>query len=324
MSPVLPWQQAAWQRMLAAVEQDRLGHALLFSGPEGVGKRNFAEQLVARLLCNAPQAEGAACGQCNACIQREAGSHPDVIRVQPEEGKREISVRVIRALAEKLSLSRHYQSPRVALVDPADALNASSINALLKMVEEPPAATHLIFISESLQRLAPTLRSRCQITRFGIPDREQSLRWLQEQGASDADAQQAMDDGGGAPLAAVEWLEKDAQGQSAGWRKLLQAVAQGQILPSKAAGDIGKELPGEFLSWWQRLLQGQLKQCLLDPNADPRAADALVRIAEETREGRRHIEGNVAPQMVLESIFVLWWRAHRGRILTVTSNRGSG
>lgn len=324
MSPVLPWQQSAWQRMLAAIEQDRLGHALLFSGPEGVGKRDFAEHLVARLLCNAPQPDGAACGQCNACIQREAGSHPDVIRVRPEEGKREISVRVIRALAEKLSLSRHYQSPRVALIDPADALNTNSINALLKMVEEPPAFTHLIFISERPQRLAPTLRSRCQMTRFGIPDRAQALDWLLEQGATEAEAQQAMDDGGGAPLAAHEWLEDEAREQSGVWRKLLSAVAQGQILPSKAAGDIGKDSSSDFLCWWQRLLQGQLKQCLLDPDTDPRAADALVRIAEETREGRRHIEGNVAPQMVLESIFVLWWRAHRGRILTVTSNRGSG
>ena len=323
-SDILPWHEAIWARMQASVKANRLGHALLFSGPAGVGKRSFAASLTASLLCTQAGANGLACGACNACIQRESGSHPDLIRVQPEEGKKEIGVAVIRALGEKLSLSRHYQSPRVAIIDPADALNTASINALLKMVEEPPAYTHLIFISERPLRLAPTLRSRCQMTRFGVPEASQALGWLETQGVAAQDAEQALADGGGAPLSARYWLQDEPREQSAAWRKLLAGVAQGRVLPHKAGADVGKEYAAEFLLWWQRQLQQQLKTQLQGPADSPKAADALVRIAEETREGRRNLEGNVAPQMVLESIFVLWWRAHRSRVLSAQSTRGNG
>lgn len=321
---ILPWHQAIWARMQASVQAKRLGHALLFSGPAGVGKRSFASSLTASLLCTQPGDNGRACGSCNACIQRDSGSHPDLIRVQPEEGKKEIGVSVIRALGEKLSLSRHYQSPRVAIIDPADALNTASVNALLKMVEEPPAHTHLIFISERPLRLAPTLRSRCQMTRFGVPDAAQALAWLKTQGVAAQEAEQALADGGGAPLAARYWLEEEPREQSASWRKLLAGVAQGRVLPHKAGAEVGKEHAAEFLLWWQRQLQQQLKGQLQGPADSPKAADALVRIAEETREGRRNLEGNVAPQMVLESIFVLWWRAHRSAVLSAQSTRGNG
>lgn len=320
----LPWQAAIWQRMQASIAADRLGHALLFSGPAGVGKRQFAEALTASLLCTAPQEQGLACGQCNACIQRQTGSHPDLLRVRPEEGKREIGVGVIRALSEKLSLSRHYKSPRVAIIDPADALNNASTNALLKLVEEPPAFTHMLFVSERPLRLAATLRSRCQMSRFGVPPVATARQWLEAQGADAEAAEQALADGGGAPLAARYWLEDEPREQSAAWRKLLTGVAQGRLLPHKAASDLGKEQIADFLNWWQRQLQLQLKAVLLAPEAPSRAADALVRIAEETREGRRNLEGNVAPQMVLESIFVLWWRAHRSRVLSAQSTRGNG
>ena len=89
----------------------------------------------------------------------------------------------------------------------------------------------------------------------------------------------------------------------------------------------GSELrsSGKFLRPQQkRQLQQQLKGQLQGPADSPKAADALVRIAEETREGRRNLEGNVAPQMVLESIFVLWWRAHRSAVLSAQSTRGNG
>ena len=96
------------------------------------------------------------------------------------------------------------------------------------------------------------------------------------------------------------------------------------MLPHKAGAEVGKEHAAEFLLWWQRQLQQQLKGQLQGPADSPKAADALVRIAEETREGRRNLEGNVGPQMVLESIFVLWWRAHRSAVLSAQSTRGNG
>ncbi|EWH03862.1 hypothetical protein Q427_00810 [Halomonas sp. BC04] len=100
----LPWQSERWRRFLSQYQSGRLPHALLLSGPRGVGKQQFAEALIARLLCVTPGQ--AACGHCHGCHMLAAGYHPDLLRVSPEEGKRQIRIDPF-ARSTPLSPRRH-------------------------------------------------------------------------------------------------------------------------------------------------------------------------------------------------------------------------
>ena len=91
---VLPWHQATWQQLVRLANSGRMPHALLISGAHGVGKQQLAEALIARTLCAQPGEQ--ACGQCHSCAMLASGYHPDLLRVSPEEGKRQIRIDPVR------------------------------------------------------------------------------------------------------------------------------------------------------------------------------------------------------------------------------------
>lgn len=163
--------EAHWRRLVAAAAAGRLAHALLLAGPRGAGKSEFANALAGWLLCEAEPAQRP-CGTCRSCVQVAAGGHPNLLRLAPQEDKRDIAIEDIRDTVARLHLSSHYGQAKIALVDPADALNVNGVNALLKTVEEPPPRTHVVFVAELWRTLPPTLRSRCQILRFPRPAEE--------------------------------------------------------------------------------------------------------------------------------------------------------
>ncbi len=179
-----PWLEDAWQRLIALGE--RLPHAVLFVGPPGVGKRDLAEALAARLLCRAPRADGHACGECAGCALRLSGNHPDLMRVEPAaadadaevepdaKGRKssQIVIDQIRDVQEALTVTGHQSARRVIIVDPADAMNAFTANALLKLLEEPPTGCLLMLVSSAPRRLLPTIRSRCQQWAIARPSPE--------------------------------------------------------------------------------------------------------------------------------------------------------
>jgi DNA polymerase-3 subunit delta' len=172
----------------------RIPHALLFHGPEGVGKRTVAERLAISLLCERPGADGAACGSCAACVKAAHGNHPDLLvttrlpKAEPKGGtepddetegegsgdlKAWIVVDQVRELAQHAAYAPREGRRRVFLVDPADRMNAAAQNALLKTLEEPPGRALIILISARPHVLFPTVRSRCSQLGFAAmePDR---------------------------------------------------------------------------------------------------------------------------------------------------------
>jgi DNA polymerase-3 subunit delta' len=141
----------------------RLPHAMIFSGPEGVGKRTAALGLVRALNCSEP---GAACEQCVSCRKILRGVHPDVQTTTLLPEASEIKVEQIRELRSRLSLQPSEGRVHACLIDPAGRLSAGAANALLKVLEEPPPATFFFLVATNAADLLTTVRSRCQIYQF--------------------------------------------------------------------------------------------------------------------------------------------------------------
>lgn len=203
-----PWQAQVWQHLNQ--DHQRLPHALLLHGRAGIGKYDFARSLSQSLLCLDKSVSGHACGVCSSCNWFNENSHPDFRLLSPEQEaeaesesvstkktkkKTQISVVQIRELSGFLSLSSHRSNGvRIVLIHPAEALNVASANALLKMLEEPATGVIFILVAHQLQRLLPTIISRCQKVNMPMPDESQSLAWLDEQGVANAAQQLAYFD----------------------------------------------------------------------------------------------------------------------------------
>jgi len=150
----------AKEQLRRALARDRLAHAVLITGPEGVGKQRLARALMALMACEGEGAEP--CGQCAGCRQQAAGSHPDLRVLEIPPGKKEIRVEAVRELRSFVQLSPLTARRKVAIINDAHALNVNAQNALLKTLEEPPPRSLLILITHAPGALLPTVRSRCQ------------------------------------------------------------------------------------------------------------------------------------------------------------------
>lgn len=153
----------------AAVANDRLAHALLFAGPDGVGKRSMAMALAAWLQCEI-RGPTDACGECAACRQIAASSHPDVQVVTVPTGKKEIGVDRMRDIKRFMQMQPLLGTIKVAIIDDAPLLTVAAQNALLKTLEEPPSRSLLILVANNPDALLPTVRSRCQRLHFFAVD----------------------------------------------------------------------------------------------------------------------------------------------------------
>lgn len=182
LSDVL-YQDGPQQYVQRAMRSGRLPHALIFAGPDGVGKQMFAERLATLLLCkSAAEKEGAidACGACPSCVLSGAGTHPDYHVVYRKLNKyhpnptirnrkaTQLSIDVIRHfLIAPVGMRPSHAEHKVFVIQEAERMNVEAQNAMLKTLEEPPNNSHLILIARSADSLLETIRSRCQIVRFG-------------------------------------------------------------------------------------------------------------------------------------------------------------
>ncbi|MFP5417567.1 MAG: DNA polymerase III subunit delta' [Gammaproteobacteria bacterium] len=245
MSAVYPWLEPAWTRLLAT--RARPAQALLLAGPRGVGKGALARAWAQALLCESPQADGAACGACPACHWFTTGAHPDfrLLTLQEKttkEGETRLATAIevdqAREMVDFVQLSTYRAGSRVVLVDPANSLNPAAANALLKVLEEPPLNTVFLLVSDQPRQLLPTIRSRCTRLDVGLPSTERALQWLADKQLDDAASLLAL--AGGAPLGALDW----AEGSDLDARRLiLDGLSQPARLDPVALADRWKAVP---------------------------------------------------------------------------------
>ncbi len=320
-----PWQAPLFAQL--ASRRQHLPHALLLHGRAGLGKTDFALHFAQSLLCETPQADGAACTRCAACGWFEAGHHPDFRWVSlqeedaseeegPGEGKTrkaptQITVDAIRALSGFMTTSTHRQGKRIVLIAPADALNVNAANALLKTLEEPLPGTLFLLVSDEPGRLAATIRSRCQNVRFNLPPVAEAQAWLAAQGVESAPLFLAL--AGGAPLEARRLALQDA-GQRAALLQLLSnpAASLGQLSEQAA------RMPTpEWIGWLQRWAHDLLEQKLAgQPRYHLDFSEALARMAQradlydllawerQLRDARRLANHPLNARLLAESLLV--------------------
>lgn len=262
------WQQALWDRLWR--EGGLNHHALLMQGRAGMGKRDFAYALAQSLLCeNADPQSHQACGTCDACHWFSQGNHPDFRLVEPasmqeesadsdgdeaktadkpdKKASSQISIAQIRELESFVSVSTHRDGYRVILLHPAEAMNANAANAILKMLEEPPADTRFLLVTSEPKRLLPTVVSRCRRLEMPAPEKSVAARWLAQQGVDHPDSLLAQS--GDAPLVALKLADAEYQSSRREW---LQGLAQGKSTPFMMLAESQQKQPlAQPVNWMQ-------------------------------------------------------------------------
>lgn len=190
---------AVFDRFARALARGRLASTYLLVGPEGVGKRTAALALASHLLClRPPRDPRSGCGACDSCRLAAAGTHPDLHVVTRPPGKSSLGIELFigdqehrhrTGLCHDVALRPMVASRRVAVIDGAELLGVEAANSLLKTLEEPPPRSVFFLVSGSFARLLPTIRSRCQVVRFGpLSDDEVARVLVATQASTDGPA----------------------------------------------------------------------------------------------------------------------------------------
>jgi len=272
---IAPWLAPLWR----SLDHTQFPNAILLHGQSGIGKFAFAVELAKSLLCESADHAAKPCNHCEACHWFDTGNHPDFISLVPEthrkllphadydseEGvkkgratrdvedaessekkeKKNISIEETRSAIEGLGIGSHRGGNRIILIYPLEMLRSDSANTLLKSLEEPPANTIFILLANRVDRVLPTIRSRCRLLSAPRPDREQGLAWLRSQLSTieglkitAPDIETIYDEQGGAPYDVLNSViarhlqnDKDELTFSIqASRLLLQSMSQGVCL----------------------------------------------------------------------------------------------
>ncbi len=163
------------QRLGASFAQEKIAHCYLICGPEGAGKHTLARILSAAMQCTG--AGERPCGVCAACRKAFSAQHPDIITVDDTEHKN-VAVDVIRAARADVFVRPNEGQRKVYLIPRAQDMGDASQNALLKILEEPPAYAVFLLLSDHAEKLLPTIRSRCAELHLTPVGREEALAFL--------------------------------------------------------------------------------------------------------------------------------------------------
>lgn len=287
-------------RLKEALHGGRLHHALLFSGKRGVGKRTIAEVLAASILCR--QGGDEACGTCESCVQFAAGSNPDFERLKREVGKRDVGIGQVRGLLDFLHRKTHAGGARVALIDESERLTNEAQNAFLKTLEEPPQGTHLILVTSAIDRLLPTIRSRCAVFRFGRLD-DDDVRSFAARNGLDADA--PIELALGSPGQAQRLCAKEVRAVREAVDEFVRfdvppVLAARRIVDAAAAADASdddeetgdeREKQRDALAIALRQLSFVLRDALVLADGGPRESLLNARLAEVLERVRGRFDG---------------------------------
>ncbi|GDY09788.1 MAG: DNA polymerase III subunit delta' [Planctomycetota bacterium] len=322
------------------LRRGRLSHAYVFAGPDGVGKRLFARTLAQCLFCQRHSNEELlACGECSACKQVMAGSHPDLHEVSRKAGKSEFTIDLFLGPSENrgreglcYDLSRLPMAGdrKIAIIDDVSAMNVEAANAFLKTLEEPPPKALIVLIADNLDALLPTIRSRCQTVRFDpLSSRDiAELLVQQELVAEPAEAVALAELSGGSLTVATQLLDSALRElRDALYQQLASGDFQSFALAEKLTSGI-EAIGGDTATqrrnalWLVRFGLEFFRAAALHLSDQPQAAilpaavsfarrfearssedfEFVMSLFERVAETEQHIESNVSVPRCLEAL----------------------
>jgi DNA polymerase-3 subunit delta' len=304
-----------------SLEKNRLHHALLFLGAEGVGKRTVAFSLAKAVQCL--EKIGDFCDICLNCVKIRNGHHPDVRLLGVLPGRKEISIQQVREMERELSFHPFSGRKKIAIVDPAGLMNLSAQNALLKTLEEPPRDSLLILISTSIGGLLPTLVSRCLRLAFPpLPVELVTTFLVSERSIKQEKAEILAAATMGSLGAAVRLVADDLLEKRRIWADKIHSLEQdnyreAMVLAEEFATTREKSL--EFLEWlegWYRdiVVYGATESlkgiCNLDMEKEIKNQARLYKLERilfllaEAVRARARVQRNVNRRMALENLFL--------------------
>lgn len=321
---------------------DRLPHAILLIGAEGLGKAAFGDKLARLLLCESP-VDHAACGNCASCHLIDGGNHPDFRHIHPgtdeeEEGATEkakkkgpgiIRIDQIREIEPFVFVGSHRMGRRVVLITEAEAMNTAAANSLLKILEEPPASVYFVLTSSKQRFLLPTIRSRCRSVAFSAPGSAVAREVLAAAGLEKADGR-FLDLAGGAPKRVIKWQEtgilkpldrligtlltppSDPISLAASWDGLLRS--ESALSLEHLVEEVQRwifDLTLERIAGGVRYHQGWARPKLPTGSPDP---FALLSAWQELKQFRRSARHPLNQLLFLESMAAHFLRAMRPRV----------
>jgi DNA polymerase-3 subunit delta' len=226
------WLESPARQLKARLQRDQPPQAQLIYGPTGVGRRHFALWSAAQILGVAQ--EPAADSEAEAL---PGLPHPDFFSVSMEEDAKVLKIHQIRDLITRLELTSHRGGRKVAIIWPADRMQAQAANCLLKTLEEPPGSATILLVCDSLSssRMPATIVSRCERVRLAPPDWSAGLAWLQRAHPGDSGAEMALGFASRAPLAARTLLRADFGTEAAKLAADLERIVQREVSPGTVA-----------------------------------------------------------------------------------------
>lgn len=311
ISVPLPWQAEAWSRWQQQLEQGKLPHALLISGPAGIGKLRLAVALARRLLCHQPR-DGYNCGACPACVHSRAGSHGDWRWVAPTGKGQVIRIDQVRELIAFAFRTAGFGQRKVMLLAPADRMNVAAANALLKCLEEPAEDSYLLLVSDRLHALPATVRSRCQRLPLNLPSGSAALDWLDPLTGQRSTSEKLLSLAGGRPLRAEALYQSAGSDALEARREALAAFCAGRCPLPEVVSQFAALPLGEALEELEEQLMQRLRN--LGGEQLSREGRGVFGVLEHIGSLRRSAAAgaNPNPQLALESLLLQLQDSFRG------------
>ena len=174
-------QPVVMKQLQTIIAKNRLAHAYIFEGEKGTGKRDVVSFFMKLLLCE-NLSKNVPCETCRNCRRIDSGNHPNIKQVEPDG--QFIKIDQVRDLVAELKMTGVEEGKKIYVLHHADKLNVSSANMLLKFLEEPDGQVVAILLTEQIQSILPTIRSRCQQIKFAKAPREALIEDLVNQEVS--------------------------------------------------------------------------------------------------------------------------------------------
>ncbi len=309
LAPVL----TRWQSMMAKGIKPQ---AVVIQGVPGMGKKALTEQVMANMLCS--QSDTQACGECQSCRLLNAGHHPDVHRVVAE--KDIIKVDQIRQLTTFFASTPHCSQHKLAVIYDAHLMNTSAANALLKVLEEPPATGTLFLLTDAKHRLLPTIRSRCIGLDVTLDQQSESqvVDWLKQLGHEENHIRLALPLVDFVPLAAQSIIANEELNAFLTFLDDLLSVLKNQAHVTQIASQWSEALNMDVLLMWQRWLLLVLKhgnnpsimgpwqnnEFILWLNSQPQSVDLLITMHDLLMDFVLNFNTQIKRQLMLESMLI--------------------